>query len=108
MEKQVEENFWSELVGQTTSSSVYCSVTTTKLFPQNIFVFTSTTPITKVLHDPEISVNNNDFFPLYFHVPSDILVLDSVGCHNYKTRDSTNCNRVIRSVGMMTAARSYS
>ena len=58
-------------------------------FPKIIFVLTSTTPITEVLHDPEISIDNNDFFPLYFHVPSSTLVLDSVGYHSYKTRHST-------------------
>ena len=59
------DNVWSELVGQTTSSSPYRSVTIAKTISLKlyleVFLFTSTTPITEVLHDPETSVNNNEF-----------------------------------------------
>ena len=56
-------------------------------FPSSfIYLFTSTTPITEVLHGPEISVNNNDFISTVLYVPSSILIFDSVRYHNYKIR----------------------
>ena len=40
------------------------------------------------INDPEISVNTNEFVSTVFYVPSSILILDSVGNHNCKTRRS--------------------
>ena len=66
---------------------------------QRVNYLSSASPITAVSsHDPEILViteyylRATIFFPLYFHVPSPVLlVLDSVGYHNYKTWRSTPC-----------------
>ena len=76
---------WSERVGETTSSSAYSSVTVTKITALKLLYFTSITPVTEVLMTLKFQTPlsyNNELFPLYFNVPSSVLVLDSVG---YKT-----------------------
>ena len=82
-------SIWKELVEETTLSSAYSSVrqkfSSTKTISLKLFSLYFYQPNNRSSHDPEISVKNNAFFPLYFHVPSCILVLDLVGYHNCKT-----------------------
>ena len=64
MEKTFGDNFCSERVRQTISSSAYSLVTITKIIFLKYFLFLLLlpTPITEALHDPEISVTNNSEF----------------------------------------------
>ena len=79
---------WTERVKETTPSSVYSSITITKTISLKAFSFYFTTPITKLLLTLELKLlsNNNELTSAVLYVPfSVLLVLDSVGYHNYET-----------------------
>ena len=89
LETTLEDNVWSELIRETTPSSAYSGYDSKNNFTNNCFRFTSPTPITEVHQTLNYQLTTKSSFPLCFHAPSSVLVLDSVGYHSYKTRHST-------------------
>ena len=84
MEPKIEttffaDSFWSELVGQRTSSSAYSSVMIAKTISLNLFFFFFLVP-----QQPKFSMTLKFQLPttnlcsLYFHVPPSLLILDSI------------------------------
>ena len=65
-------------------------------FTKKYFRFTSTTPITELPMTLKFYSTTTNIFPLYFHVPSAVLVLDSVWYRNYKTSHSTHSSIIQR------------
>ena len=61
METTFGDNVWSELVGEITSSSAYSSVAITKTISLKISLLYFDHPNNRSFHDPEISVNKNEY-----------------------------------------------